>query len=158
MIKTKWSRWTAVAPLAAILMGSVVAGCGNGKDDTKIDNPNASNPAVPNGKDDTKLDNPDKSNPMVAPIAKGQEKTGITGNGSSDGQAVGNPITTVKIKSKLLADPTVGATGLNVSTAEGGTVSLTGNVKTAAAKAKAEQVAKSTEGVKKVINNLKVMP
>lgn len=142
MMKTKWSRWTAVAPLAALLMGAVVSGCGDGKDDTKLDNPNSSNPIVPNGKDDTKLDNPDRSNPLVP-----------------DKPIVGDPATTAKVKSALIAaGDKVGAASINVSTTNDGTVQLEGSVSRADQKKTAEMLAKGIAGVKRVSNKLVVKP
>ena len=62
---------------------------------------------------------------------------------------------TASVKSKLAADTTVPATTINVDTKDGA-VTLTGTVDNAAAKTKAETIAKGTEGVKSVTNNITV--
>src|SRR3954470_23427004 len=62
---------------------------------------------------------------------------------------------TTAVKSKMAADTTVPATKINVDTKEGA-VTLTGEVESDAAKTKAETIAKATDGVKSVKNNLTV--
>lgn len=64
---------------------------------------------------------------------------------------------TATVKSKLAVDTTTKASTINVDTKEG-VVTLTGTVDTAAAKAQAETIAKATDGVKSVTNNLAVRP
>ena len=64
---------------------------------------------------------------------------------------------TTNVKAKLLADPSVSGTAINVDTKEG-VVTLTGTVDNDAAKAKAESIAKGVEGVKSVKANLTVKP
>ena len=62
---------------------------------------------------------------------------------------------TTKIKSKYVADGDVAGSGISVETNEG-TVYLTGRVKTQHEKDKAEEIARQTHGVIKVVNNIKV--
>ena len=62
---------------------------------------------------------------------------------------------TASVKSKLAADTTVQASKINVDTKDG-VVTLTGTVDSAAAKTKAESIAKGVEGVKSVTDNLTV--
>jgi len=57
---------------------------------------------------------------------------------------------------KLIGDTKTPERNINVDVVEGA-VTLRGNVDTAEAKAEAERVAKETEGVKKVTNQLKVV-
>jgi osmotically-inducible protein OsmY len=64
---------------------------------------------------------------------------------------------TASVKSKMAADTTVPAMKINVDTKDGA-VTLTGEVGEAAAKAKAETIAKGVEGVKSVTNNITVKP
>jgi osmotically-inducible protein OsmY len=64
---------------------------------------------------------------------------------------------TGEIKTKMMADSTVPATKINVDTKEG-VVTLTGEVESAAAKQKAETIAKAVNGVKNVKNDLTVKP
>jgi osmotically-inducible protein OsmY len=64
---------------------------------------------------------------------------------------------TASVKSKMAADTTVPAMKINVDTKDG-VVTLTGEVEDAAAKSKAETIAKGVEGVKSVTNNIIVKP
>jgi hyperosmotically inducible periplasmic protein len=64
---------------------------------------------------------------------------------------------TTSVKSKLAADDTVKAYQIDVDTKEG-VVSLSGTVPTAAAKEQAVQLARSTDGVTSVVDNLTVTP
>ncbi len=60
---------------------------------------------------------------------------------------------TAKVKTKLIADSTVQAADINVDT-KNRVVTLTGTVGTQAAKDKAEDLARSTDGVTDVVDNL----
>lgn len=64
---------------------------------------------------------------------------------------------TTKVKSKLAVDTETSALKIDVHT-NGGMVTLTGAVPTQAEKAEAEQIARNTEGVTRVINNITVAP
>jgi len=72
-------------------------------------------------------------------VACGQTDTGITTN----------------IKTKLAADDTVKATEINVTTREH-VVTLTGNVETQAAEARALEIARTADGVRDVIDQIEV--
>ena len=72
-------------------------------------------------------------------------------------QAVDDSTITAKVKSKLAADTDTSAIKISVETREG-VVTLSGSVPTDAEKAKAEQIARGTEGVKRVANDIKVDP
>ena len=63
---------------------------------------------------------------------------------------------TAKVKAKLAADTTTSAMSINVDTDKDGVVWLSGNAKTQAEADKAESIAKATEGVRSVKNNIKV--
>ena len=65
--------------------------------------------------------------------------------------------TTVKVKKAIYDEPSLKTMDISVST-EDGIVSLTGSVKTRAARMKASQVAAKVEGVKKVKNDLRIVP
>jgi hypothetical protein len=65
--------------------------------------------------------------------------------------------TTVKVKAALLGDQLTVHSHINVSTADG-VVTLSGNVLSPYVAARAEELAKQTEGVKQVVNNLKLSP
>jgi osmotically-inducible protein OsmY len=62
---------------------------------------------------------------------------------------------TAAVKSKLAADPDVAALNIDVDTNEG-VVTLSGRVETLAEKSEAERLARETDGVRRVINNLRV--
>jgi len=64
---------------------------------------------------------------------------------------------TTAVKAKLIADAGLKGFKIDVDTKEGA-VSLSGTVETEAAKASAESIAKATEGVKSVKNNLIIKP
>src|ERR1051326_1669424 len=64
---------------------------------------------------------------------------------------------TTKVKTKLAADTDTSAIRIGVET-NGGGGTLRGEVPTANEKSKAEQLAKNTEGVTKVVNNIMVRP
>jgi hypothetical protein len=62
---------------------------------------------------------------------------------------------TAKVKAALLGDQLTVHSHINVSTTDG-VVTLSGNVLSPYVAARAEQLAKQTEGVKEVVNNLKI--
>jgi osmotically-inducible protein OsmY len=64
---------------------------------------------------------------------------------------------TTAVKSKLAADDVVEANDINVDT-QNKVVTLTGTVDTAAAKARAVEVTRATDGVANVVDNLRVVP
>lgn len=70
-------------------------------------------------------------------------------------QAVNDSTLTAKVKSKLAADSETSATKISVETKDG-VVTLSGTVPTGTEKTKAEQIARNTEGVKRVANDIKV--
>jgi hypothetical protein len=64
---------------------------------------------------------------------------------------------TTALKSKLVADDTVKARQISVDTKDH-VVTLTGEVRTQAEKDKAEQIARSTDGVRDVVDQIAVVP
>jgi hyperosmotically inducible protein len=62
---------------------------------------------------------------------------------------------TTSIKTKMIASSAVKAGDIDVNTEEG-TVYLVGRVGTSAEKAEAERIARSCDGVRKVVNDIKV--
>lgn len=68
-------------------------------------------------------------------------------------QRIDDAAITAQVKTRLLADEVTRSININVDT-EAGVVTLRGTAPTAEAKAKAEQVAKSVEGVQVVANSL----
>jgi hyperosmotically inducible protein len=57
------------------------------------------------------------------------------------------------VKNKLAADPTTSAAKIDVDTSNG-VVTLSGKVPTAAEKSEAERIARNTQGVRQVVNNI----
>jgi hyperosmotically inducible protein len=71
------------------------------------------------------------------------------------GDVANDAMITSSLKTKFLADPDVAALKIDVDTTNG-IVTLTGNVKTAAERDEALRIARETEGVKSVVDRLKV--
>src|SRR5215470_9739627 len=62
---------------------------------------------------------------------------------------------TTAVKNKLATDPTTSVARINVDTANG-VVTLSGAVPTMAEKSEAERIARNTQGVTQVVNNITV--
>jgi len=73
----------------------------------------------------------------------------------SPGRQVDDAAITAKVKTKLAADGDINPFNIDVDTNEG-VVTLQGRVKKEEARTKAEQLARDTSGVKRVINLVKV--
>jgi hyperosmotically inducible periplasmic protein len=80
---------------------------------------------------------------------------GCAGAGTKTGQAVDDATITTKVKAQMATDKAVSAMDVSVNT-DKGIVRLSGVVKSAAEKQRAEQVARSVAGVKGVDNALVV--
>jgi osmotically-inducible protein OsmY len=98
--------------------------------------------------------------------AKGAEKTkdtaGTAGSKSKDvagttGEAITDSWITTKIKADFVNEDALKDSDINVDTNEH-VVTLKGTVATAAGKARAEEIAKTTKGVNRVVNTLTVGP
>jgi hyperosmotically inducible protein len=70
-------------------------------------------------------------------------------------RAVGNAGLTTKIKAKMSLDDTIDATRIDVDT-ENGVVTLSGSVATEAQRTRAVQLARETNGVRQVVDRLRV--
>ena len=79
-------------------------------------------------------------------VVRGQESTGAY---------VDDAAITAEIKTKLIGDTTVNAGAINVQTLHG-EVALSGFAKSAAERARAEEIARGVKGVRTVRNNLVV--
>lgn len=90
---------------------------------------------------------------LVALVAFGL--TACATNQPAD-QQIDDAAITTKIKSKLTADPEVNALNVDVDTLDGA-VTLRGEVEKASAKSEAEKLARNTEGVRSVDNQLRVV-
>jgi hyperosmotically inducible protein len=133
-------RWFAASVVAFLVLASVSACDSKEKSErTPPSNPPPSSSANPSGplpdadKSGTGMDDPSK-NPQGAP---------------------GDAVITAKVKSALIADKTIRARTVNVDT-KSNVVVLRGTVENEAAVKKAEQIARKTQGVEEVINQLKV--
>jgi hyperosmotically inducible protein len=73
----------------------------------------------------------------------------------SAGQALSNAGLTAKVKSALLADKVAPGLSINVDSSNG-VVTLSGELDTAAQKARSVQVTRKVKGVKKVVDHLTV--
>jgi hyperosmotically inducible periplasmic protein len=62
---------------------------------------------------------------------------------------------TARVKAKLIADPEVAALNIDVDTVDG-VVTLTGEVDSDTARLEAEQLARTTDGVVRVISRIRV--
>jgi len=80
---------------------------------------------------------------------------GVEHAASNAGQAVSDSAITTKVKSKLAANQGLSSFDIHVETTNG-IVTLTGTVDQASARDLAGQVARGTDGVKGVNNNIKV--
>ncbi|HXH84439.1 MAG TPA: BON domain-containing protein [Candidatus Tectomicrobia bacterium] len=78
-----------------------------------------------------------------------------TTTGRSAGQVVDDAAITAQVKARLAAAEAETLGRIDVDTTNG-VVYLTGTVDTAAMKARAEEIARTEEGVRRVVNNLQV--
>jgi hyperosmotically inducible periplasmic protein len=103
---------------------------------------------VPDADVDTDVD--DKA---AAKAREGQARAGQAADRA--GAVATDAAITTAVKSKLLADPAVGGLKIDVDTS-GGIVTLTGTVASRAEADQAVKVARGTDGVDRVVDNLKV--
>ena len=85
------------------------------------------------------------------------EREKAKANKETIGQSLEDAWTHTKIVAKLIGDADTPERKINVDVVDGA-VTLRGTVDTAEAKSEAERIAKETDGVKKVTNQLKVAP
>lgn len=83
------------------------------------------------------------------------DRTGAAADSAVD--ATRDAGVTTAVKTKLLADTDISGLRIDVDT-RNGVVTLTGNVRSAAEKERAVRIARDTEGVDSVVDNLKVAP
>lgn len=87
---------------------------------------------------------------LVTSLAGCQAMTGKTAGENVDDASI-----TASVKTKLVADKAANLTRIDVDT-NSGVVYLNGIVQSSQQKAHAEQLARDTKGVKKVVNNLQI--
>lgn len=86
---------------------------------------------------------------------------GYSATSDSDGVVmtyVKDSAITAKVKAKLASDSSTGAMDIMVETDNNGTVWLSGTAATKAESDKATAIAKATDGVKSVKNQIKIVP
>lgn len=86
-----------------------------------------------------------------------EERARAKANKDTIGQSLDDAWIHTKIVAKLIGDAQTPERKINVDVVNG-EVTLRGTVDTAEAKSEAERIAKETDGVKKVVNQLKVSP
>lgn len=90
---------------------------------------------------------------IVAALVAGL--AGCAGAGQKTGTAVDDSAITTKVKSAMIRDKEVSASNISVETTKG-TVRLSGTAKSAREADRAEQIARSTEGVRAVKNDIRI--
>jgi hyperosmotically inducible protein len=73
--------------------------------------------------------------------------------GGCERRSASDTTITTAVKNKLAADPTTSAARINVDTSNG-IVTLSGKVPTTAERSEAERIARNTQGVTQVVNNI----
>lgn len=86
-----------------------------------------------------------------------EERERAKANKETVGQSLEDAWIHTKVVAKLISDSDTPERKINVDVVDGA-VTLRGTVETAEAKTEAERIAKETDGVKKVTNQLKVVP
>ena len=107
----------------------------------------------PGGLDDAALNR--ARDAAASTTSQGTDTSKRDGTIGTAGAAVGDAALTAKVKSKFLADTSISGLKIDVDT-KNDVVTLSGTVPTAAEKRHAVDVAKATDGVKSVVDNLKV--
>lgn len=96
-----------------------------------------------------------------APPASGEQPAPATPSASRPSGTVGTALSdtaiTTKVKAAFAADTTVSAMAIHVTTQKG-EVQLSGTAKSAAEKQRAEELARTTEGVRNVRSRITVKP
>ena len=106
----------------------------------------------PGGLDDAALNRARDAASATTGAADTAKRDGTIGTA---GAAAGDAALTAKVKTKFLADTSISGLKIDVDT-KNDVVTLSGTVPTAAEKRHAVEVARATDGVKSVVDNLKV--
>ena len=106
----------------------------------------------PGGLDEAALN---RARDAASTTTAGADTSKRDGTIGTAGAAVGDAALTAKVKTKFLADTSISGLKIDVDT-KNDVVTLSGTVPTAAEKRKAVEVARATDGVKSVVDNLKV--
>ena len=141
---------TAVAKARAVELARATEGVREVIDNTTI----VAGVTPPGGVDDAAATSGrDAAAKAGAKIDEAQKKAGDTADRA--GASIEDAALTAKVKTKFLADTKISGLKIDVDT-RNNIVTLSGTVPTAAERAHAVSVAKATDGVKSVVNNIKV--
>ena len=136
--------------VAIVIAGLVFVACNNTESNMNT-NANANTPKMT------------QASPTATPTPKyteeqaRQERERAKANKETIGQSLEDAWIHTKIVAKLIGDTQTPERKINVDVVDAA-VTLRGTVESAEAKAEAERVARETDGVKKVTNQLKVVP
>lgn len=92
---------------------------------------------------------------LVLASAAALALAGCAGTGEKTGEVIDDGVITTKIRSSLIAEKGIDSTGISIETTKG-LVLLTGQVKSAGQRQRAETIARDTSGVRGVNNKIEV--
>ena len=142
---------TPAVKARAVELAKSVDGVANVVDNTTV----VAGMMPPGGIDDSVATTGDAAKDKAdAKTDEAQAKAGDAADRAGD--ATKDAAVTAAVKTKFLADTTVAGLKIDVDT-RNGVVTLTGNVKSQAEKAQAVKLAKETDGVTSVTDNLKIV-
>lgn len=125
-----------------------------GSPDSSSGGPPATDPSTSSGGSASR-DSGSDYGPSAGSAANGSDgKAGSGANSTAD--KAGDAAITAAVKARLLADPNLNAQDIEVTTKDGGHVTLAGHVRSEAARERAEQLARNARGVQEVDNQLVV--
>ncbi len=148
-MKVRRATLLAIAIPATLLLGA----CDPGNDDTAE--------RVSSDANRARADRGDTAAESIASrtaeVARESADTASEGLRSA-GTAVTNASITAAVKSELMKEPALDAMSIDVDTTGDGNVTLSGTVRSQVARQRAEELARSTDGVNAVRNELVVRP
>lgn len=137
--------------LVGILLSAIAYGACNTESNTNTANVNA------NSNTEVRQTSPTATpTPKYTEEQAREEREKAKANKETVGQSIEDAWIHTKIVAKLIGDATTPERKINVDVVDGA-VTLRGDVDTAEAKTDAERIAKETDGVKKVTNQLRVV-
>ena len=148
---------TRLMLMAAFVMASfAVSACNNTETNTNRNTNTGANSNVGMRTESTPMATA-TATPKYTEEQAREEREKAKANKETVGQSLEDAWIHTKLVAKLIGDSKTPERKINVDVVEGA-VTLRGSVDTAEAKSEAERVAKETDGVKKVTNQLKVAP
>jgi len=140
--------------LTAFLLSSIAIGACNETTSNTNTNANANTSTIGTRTEPTATATP---TPRYTEEQAREEREKAKANKETIGQSLEDAWVHTKVVAQLIGDSKTPERNINVDVVEGA-VTLRGQVDTAEAKSEAERVAKETDGVKSVKNELKVVP